>query len=432
MTTGADVLAAAERVAARGYRYRLDPPPRLDDGTIDCSLYGLEAAREAGVPLPAGVRTAEQIRQAMVPVPIGAVEPGDYLFFEHTYPAAGPAGPDGRIASHVGISLGRGTKRMWDAHDRPDADVAVTDISPDYWQDKLIEARRLPGLTAAEPTPATSRGIDVASHQGSVDWTAVAGSGIAFAFAKATGGTWYRNPTFLTNWLGMRDAGIQRGAYHYAFETSGQPFPGDGPEAEAEYFLAEITRGGGVGSGDMLALDIEDGEGQLGAWALRWCQHVEAQVGVRPLVYTGAWFSGPHGFASVRPLANYPLWLAAYQSDPPLAPLPWRSVSVWQHSASGRVPGVSGDVDLNLGLVPMLPLGKSGGSAGPEVEYARPGDVGSGILTMMAADGTRPACPSTFLPLGRSPAVLEEGVGLNGFTYRWHLPTGRSWRYRPT
>lgn len=431
--TGADVIAAAEQVAARGYSYRLDPPPSLADGTIDCSLYVLEVAKAAGVALGPGIRTAEQIRQATAgPVGWADVRPGDLLFFEYTYPAAGPAGPDGRIASHVGISLGAGTHRMLDAHERDGADVAVTDVSPAYWQEKLIEARRLPGLVAAAPAPAPGsdvRGIDVASHQGAVEWPAVAASGVAFALTKATGGTWYRNPTFLANWLGIRSAGLVRGAYHYAFESSGQPLPGDGPEAEAEYFLAELARGGGVEAGDVLALDLEDGEGRLGAWALRWLRRVEDRAGVRPILYTGGWFAGPHGLGEVPALAEYPLWLAAYQDALPPAPAPWRSVAIWQHSDRGSVPGVGGGVDLNRAFVPLASLGKGGQVAVLAPAYHRDGDVGTGILDAMRAAGTVPAAPSTFLPLGRSPAVIEECVSLDGTLWRWHLPTGKLWMY---
>lgn len=56
-------------------------------------------------------------------------------------------------------------------------------------------------------------------------------------------------------------------------------------------------------------------------------------------------------------------------------------------------------------------------------------DVGAGILELMRADGTTPASHSTFLPLGRQPALIEEAYGLNGTRYAWHLPTGRAWRY---
>ncbi len=345
--------------ARQGVPYRLSPPP---DGinNLDCSLFVLQVLESAGVPLPKGVRTAEQIRQATVPVPFDRVQPGDLLFFEHTYDAAGLAGPDGRIASHIGISLGAGTLRMWDANDRHG--VGETNVGTAYWQDRIFEARRVPGLQAA-PMPSVLAGVDVASHQGQPDWRAVAGAGVAFAITKATGGTWYTNPTFARNWLEIKAAGMTRGAYHYAFESSGQPLPGDGPESEADYFVKAIERAGGVEAGDLLALDIEDGAGQLGEWCLRWLKRVEARTGVRPLVYTGAWFSGPHGLAASPELADYALWLAAYQAQMPAAPSPWSEVAIWQHTDKGTVPGIIGPVDMNRfdGTVAELrALGKPG------------------------------------------------------------------------
>lgn len=332
--------------ALEGMAYRLDPPP---DGVnnIDCSLFVLKVLSAAGIPLPPGVRTAEQIRQACVPVGWADVLPGDLLFFEHTYDVSEAAGPDGNVASHIGISLGAGTRRMWDANEAHG--VGETFIGTDYWQGHLFEARRPPGLAdAAGNMPENILGgIDVSSHQGAVDWQAVAASGIGFAFTKATGGTWYTNPTFAQNWLGIEAAGLVRGAYHYAFETSGQPFPGDGPEAEADYFLKALERAGGAKPGDLLALDIEDGNGKLGDWCLRWCRRVQAATGITPLVYTGTWFSVPHGFAETPALANYPLWLASYQDSMPAAPPPWSGVAVWQHTDALSVPGIAGGVDGN-------------------------------------------------------------------------------------
>jgi hypothetical protein len=144
------ILAEAERL--RGIPYRMVPPP---DGvnTLDCSLFVWTALRNAGLPFPPGVRTAEQIRQACVPISFDDVEPGDLLFFEHTYEPDAPHGPDGRIASHVGLSLGKGTRRMWDCHESDEGTglpgVGVTDISTPYWQEKLFEARRSPRLVGS-------------------------------------------------------------------------------------------------------------------------------------------------------------------------------------------------------------------------------------------------------------------------------------------
>jgi len=150
-----DVLTQAKKRV--GIPYRIDPPP---DGVhnLDCSLFVLTTFRDAGIPFPAGVRTAEQIRQASDPVDFGDVEPGDLLFFEHTYEPNEPAGPDGHIASHIGISLGAGTQRMWDSHEstnpaRPDG-VGETNISTSYWQDRLFDARRPRGYEqSAHGTP---------------------------------------------------------------------------------------------------------------------------------------------------------------------------------------------------------------------------------------------------------------------------------------
>ena len=115
--------AASER---RQLRYRLDPPP---DGatTTDCSLLVRDSVRAAGAgDLP---RTAEQQRQATILVPWQQAKTGDLIFFENTYDAAGPAGPDGKIASHVGFSMGAGTQRMLDARERNGDDVGITDMT---------------------------------------------------------------------------------------------------------------------------------------------------------------------------------------------------------------------------------------------------------------------------------------------------------------
>jgi cell wall-associated NlpC family hydrolase len=150
----AGVLAEAAR--CQGIPYRIDPPP---DGVnnVDCSLFVLVTFRGAGVPFPPGVRTAEQIRQTCAPLDWSAVQPGDLLFFEHTYEPNEPPGPDGHVASHVGISFGAGTHRMWDAHataaDGTRPGVTQTDVSTEYWQQHLFEVRRPPQLSVAGPLP---------------------------------------------------------------------------------------------------------------------------------------------------------------------------------------------------------------------------------------------------------------------------------------
>lgn len=69
----------------------------------------------------------------------------------------------------------------------------------------------------------------------------------------------------------------------------------------------------------------------------------------------------------------------------------------------------------------------------PPLDYswwAQDGKVGSGLLSAMQTDNTTPAQDySTWLPIGRMPAQIEECIGVNGTVYRWHLATGSLWRY---
>lgn len=144
----------------KGIPYRINPPP---DGTttLDCSLFVVLTLQDAGIPLPSSVRTAEQIRQASDAIDFDAVDKGDLLFFENTYDAPGPAGPDGHIASHVGFSLGKGTRMMWDCHASGESGppgVGQTDISTDFWQSKIFEARRPKGIDSRSAAVATGGG----------------------------------------------------------------------------------------------------------------------------------------------------------------------------------------------------------------------------------------------------------------------------------
>ena len=142
------IIATAE--SRKGILYSFPP----GDDTLDCSKFVLVTLRDAGVPLPGWARTAEQIRQACTVIGLDQTAPGDLLFFERTYDAPGPPGPDGRIATHVGFTLGAGNRRMWDCHassgDSGPPGVGITEINEYYWSPLLFEARRPPGLVGGD------------------------------------------------------------------------------------------------------------------------------------------------------------------------------------------------------------------------------------------------------------------------------------------
>ncbi len=106
-------------------------------------------------------------------------------------------------------------------------------------------------LMAAPAQAATVPGIDVSHHQGAINWTAVRGAGIQFAYLKTTEGTGFKDPRFNTNYVAAYRAGVIRGGYHFALpnRSSGA--------AQADFFF----RNGGAWSRDNRtlpgALDIE-------------------------------------------------------------------------------------------------------------------------------------------------------------------------------
>lgn len=410
-----------EARARLGVPYRIDPPP---DGVnnLDCSLYVLQVAASSGVPYKPGVRTAEEIRRASPSIAYSDVKPGDLLFFENTYDAAGIPGEDGKIASHIGISLGSGTFRMLNSLSPLSAE---TNIGTAYWQSHLLSAGRIPGVDEAETgSSVVVTGIDVSNHQGTINWSAVSGTDIEFVFIKASEGLTYRDPYFKRNWDGAKKSGLIRGAYHF-----GNPNEGTDPVKEAQFFLKVLSDAVTYDEQDMLVLDLErpddDGTGAED-WALTFLEAVEEETAQIPLLYTGDWVTN---FAKEPKLARYPLWLAAYQATPPACPPPWKSYAFWQYSDEGNIGGINPcDMNLYRGIGSITDFVKSLDLDDvPGHDYA----VGDGILKLMEADGTEPMADSTFLPLGANPAQLEEGYAANGNRYVWNLTTGKHFRYKP-
>jgi GH25 family lysozyme M1 (1,4-beta-N-acetylmuramidase) len=211
------------------------------------------------------------------------------------------------------------------------------------------EAARTPARSIAAPRIAvTTPGIDVSHWQGEIDWTRVAEAGKAFAFLKATDDVDYMDPTFAANRAGARANGIAVGAYHFARPDASA---GDARQ-EAQHFVDVAN----PQPGDLLpVLDIETSKGldQAGVaqWARTWVSTVKELTGVTPFVYTS-----PYGWAERTgdtPLLardGAPLWVAHWGvSSPTLPANGWDGHGwiVWQHTSTGHVHGISGNVDLD-------------------------------------------------------------------------------------
>lgn len=218
---------------------------------------------------------------------------------------------------------------------------------------------------AAAPVP-TERvpGIDVSRFQEHINWSKVALDGIQFAFVQASRGSGKDcsvkpaqcgpDGRYDTNYRDAKDFGIRVGPYHRAFVG------GNGPtqvkadaRAEARVFTASV---GDLGGTDLRpALDMETPFGKLSPFELRlwtrtWLHSVGRRLGVKPIIYTNvtSWkaLGNPTWFAQ----HGYPLWVANWDVLTPAMPagnwggIGWR---IWQHSSTGSIDGINGNVDLD-------------------------------------------------------------------------------------
>jgi len=200
------------------------------------------------------------------------------------------------------------------------------------------QAARIALDKRAEP-----QGIDVSGHQPSVDWSAVTGNGISFAYIKATEGTTFISSTFSDQYIGATNAGLIRGAYHFAHPDSSTG------AAQANFFLAH----GGGWSGDGItlpgALDIEynpsgaecyglTASGMV-SWIADFSNTYQAATRRFPVIYTTTdWWTTCTGNSNAFG-TNNPLWIARYSSSIGTLPAGWSFATFWQYADSGANPG---------------------------------------------------------------------------------------------
>jgi GH25 family lysozyme M1 (1,4-beta-N-acetylmuramidase) len=187
---------------------------------------------------------------------------------------------------------------------------------------------------------AVVEGIDVSVYQGVIDWPAVKAGGVQFAIIRVSDGVDHADAKFATNWAGARGAGVLRGVYQY-FQ------PAQDPIAQADLMLAAM---GPLAPGDLPpAIDVETTGGrtpaQIAAAVKQWIEHVAAATGRTPIIYTGKYFWQTQ--VGGADLTASSLWEAQWGVTCPDTPSPWLDWRLWQHSATGKVAGISGDVDLD-------------------------------------------------------------------------------------
>ena len=187
-------------------------------------------------------------------------------------------------------------------------------------------------------------GIDVAKYQNDIDWARAKGSGVSFAFIKATEGGDRLDDRFRQNWEGARRAGVLRGAYHFyyfcrpAFE-------------QAAWFIQHVPREKGAlppvldmewnhkSPSCKFRPEPEAVRREMGVFLNR----IKSHYGKTPIVYTTVDFYHENDLGQFR---NVDFWLRSV-ADEPSNIYPDQKWVFWQYTGTGIVPGIKGDTDIN-------------------------------------------------------------------------------------
>lgn len=191
-------------------------------------------------------------------------------------------------------------------------------------------------------------GVDVSEYQGDIDWDKVREAGFEFAIVRigfrgyTTGGIRVDDRAW-ANLEGARAAGLDVGVYFYAQAVSAEEaaeearwcldflegFELDLPVVYDWEYVSTSARTGGMD------------RATLTECTKTFCQIIE-DAGYQPMVYFNP--SVAETLLDLEELAQYPFWLAMYKDE---MDYPYR-VDIWQYTETGSVPGIEGDVDIDI------------------------------------------------------------------------------------
>ncbi len=201
-------------------------------------------------------------------------------------------------------------------------------------------------------------GIDVSTFQRNIDWQAVKAGGIEFVIIRlghrgTNIGVLFEDDMAKLHYEGAIQAGLKVGGYFFS-----QAITPEEAREEAQYCL-EIIEGWQVEMPLVFDWEHIDEDCRtvnmdprtLTDCAKAFCQTVEA-AGYRSMVYFNQRQTMDEKLENwpvddryyLKELTDYGFWLAMYESE---MTYPVK-IQMWQYSCTGRVPGINGNVDLNI------------------------------------------------------------------------------------
>ncbi len=218
------------------------------------------------------------------------------------------------------------------------------ELNPYNHLDFQYEGRYL-GCVKADTIP----GVDVSYYQGEINWKRVKASGIEFAIIRlgyrgyGESGKLMEDKMAYENIEGALAAGLKVGIYFFS-----QAVTVEEALEEADFILERI-RDYHITMPIVFDWEYIGEEARTAKMDPRtltdcyiaFCEKIQ-EAGYTPMAYFNTYQS--RRLMYLAELEEYPFWLALYSSR---MTFPYR-VEMWQYTDSGRVPGIHGDVDLNL------------------------------------------------------------------------------------
>lgn len=194
----------------------------------------------------------------------------------------------------------------------------------------------------------TRRGLDVSAYQEDVDWDQVRDAGYDFVFIRIgyrgyTVGRILEDERARENLAGAKAAGLDVGVYFYAQAITTEE------AAEEAAWCLDFLDGENltlpvVYDWEWVSSDARTGgmdKATLTECVKTFCEAIETG-GYQPMIYFNTHVS--RDLLDLEQLAVYPFWLAQYRDA---MDFPYQ-VDVWQYTEEGTVPGIEGDVDIDL------------------------------------------------------------------------------------
>ena len=201
------------------------------------------------------------------------------------------------------------------------------------------------------------KGIDVSDHQKEIDWQAVADAGVEFAILRCgwrgyTAGGLNEDAQFRRNIEGAHAVGLDVGVYFFSQATTAEE------GAEEARLTLDILQGYTLELPvyfDWETVEADDARtnGISGTVVtdacLEFCRIIK-EGGYTPGAYT--YLNLGYYTYELERLAGLTIWLG----DPGSAPEFYYEHDIWQYSFTGSVPGIEGDVDMNVMYIPTEPV----------------------------------------------------------------------------